>query len=62
MVIFEIQSRMIHRQRLHLRKELGGTVVGLLFYSFVYSLIMQPICVWGYFAEFFNQRRNWETK
>lgn len=35
---------------------------GFLFYTLAYSLFMQPVCVWGYFAELAGLRKRWETK
>jgi biofilm PGA synthesis N-glycosyltransferase PgaC len=47
-------------------KELNLTVrrnhMGLIVYSLVYSLLLQPACVWGYVSEFFNLRKTWGTK
>ncbi|MCB2061706.1 MAG: glycosyltransferase family 2 protein [Novosphingobium sp.] len=57
-VIFEIQWHMFRRQGLHVRRN----YVGLLFYALFYSLLMQPIGVWGYASELLRQRRSWETK
>jgi poly-beta-1,6-N-acetyl-D-glucosamine synthase len=36
--------------------------IGFVFYLFFYTLIMQPICVWGYASEMFGARKNWGTK
>ncbi len=36
--------------------------LGLLSYTLVYSLILQPACVWGYISEFLNLRKTWGTK
>lgn len=36
--------------------------LGLLVYSFVYSLMLQPACVWGYISEGLNLRKTWGTK
>ena len=57
-VIFEIQSHMLHRQGLKVRKNYAG----LLFYIVVYALVMEPICVWGYASELLRMRKTWETK
>jgi len=46
--------------------EVGLTVrrnrLGLLSYALVYSLILQPACVWGYISEMLNLRKTWGTK
>lgn len=36
--------------------------MGLLYYSLVYSIILQPACVWGYISEVLNLRKTWGTK
>jgi len=36
--------------------------LGLLSYSLVYSIILQPACVWGYISEILNLRKTWGTK
>ena len=33
--------------------------VGMIFYILIYQIIMSPICVIGYFKEFFNFRKKW---
>ena len=35
---------------------------GFLFYALGYSLLMQPVCVWGYAAELLGLRKRWDTK
>jgi biofilm PGA synthesis N-glycosyltransferase PgaC len=57
-VTFKIQIRMFRRQGLKVRRNYAG----LFFYGLIYSLMMQPICVWCYAAELFQQRRHWATK
>jgi biofilm PGA synthesis N-glycosyltransferase PgaC len=56
--IYRVQSRMFARQELNVRRNLGG----FLFYMLGYSLVMQPVCVWGYFSEFIGLRKKWGTK
>jgi len=56
--IFRVQRRMFREQGLRVRR--NGT--GFLFYVFAYSLLMQPVCVSGYFAELAGLRKNWGTK
>jgi biofilm PGA synthesis N-glycosyltransferase PgaC len=36
--------------------------IGLFTYSLVYSIILQPACVWGYASEIMNLRKTWGTK
>jgi poly-beta-1,6-N-acetyl-D-glucosamine synthase len=57
-VIFRIQSRVFAREGLAVRRNLGG----FLFYALGYSLLMQPVCVWGYAAELLGLRKRWDTK
>lgn len=56
--IFRVQSRMFRRQDLKVRRNTGG----FLFYVLGYSMIMQPVCVWGYAAELLGWRKRWDTK
>lgn len=56
--IFRVQSRMFRRQDLKVRRNTGG----FLFYVLGYSVIMQPVCVWGYAAELLGWRKRWDTK
>lgn len=56
--VFQIQSRMFRRQSLKVRRNVSGFMI----YAFAYSLIMQPICVWGYANEFLGLRKTWGTK
>ena len=46
--------------------EVGLTVrqnrIGLLAYALVYSIVLQPACVWGYLSEALNLRKTWGTK
>jgi biofilm PGA synthesis N-glycosyltransferase PgaC len=57
-IIFRIQSRVYEREGLTVRRNVGG----FLFYALAYSLLMQPVCVWGYLAELLGLRKNWDTK
>jgi biofilm PGA synthesis N-glycosyltransferase PgaC len=57
-IIFRIQSGVYAREGLLVRRN----VAGFLFYSLAYSLLMQPVCVWGYLAELLGLRKNWDTK
>lgn len=58
-VMFLIQSRMFTDQGLKVRKN----IFGFAFYAFLYSLVLQPACVFGYIKELFNgATKNWGTK
>jgi biofilm PGA synthesis N-glycosyltransferase PgaC len=57
-VIFRIQSDVYRNEELKVRRNPGG----FLFYSLVYSLLMQPVCVWGYIVEIIGMKKKWDTK
>lgn len=57
-IMYRIQNRMFHEQHLKVRRN----VVGFLFYSLLYSIVLQPACVVGYMKEFFARNKNWGTK
>ena len=57
-VIFRIQRGVYERERLKVRRNRGG----FLFYALGYSLLMQPVCLWGYVAELLGMRKKWDTK
>jgi biofilm PGA synthesis N-glycosyltransferase PgaC len=57
-VIFRVQRKMFAEQGLRVRRNRRGFV----FYVFAYSLLMQPVCVAGYFAQFAGLRKTWGTK
>jgi poly-beta-1,6-N-acetyl-D-glucosamine synthase len=56
--IFRIQRKVFHGEDLRIRRNLSGFP----FYALAYSLLMQPVCVWGYFAELLGMRKAWDTK
>lgn len=56
--IYRVQHRMFKRQDLRVR----SNPLGFLVYMLVYSMILQPICVWGYLSELAGLRKNWGTK
>jgi biofilm PGA synthesis N-glycosyltransferase PgaC len=47
-------------EELGLRRPRDGW--GFLIYTLFYAVLMQPVCVWGYFAELAGMRKHWETK
>jgi biofilm PGA synthesis N-glycosyltransferase PgaC len=57
-IIFRIQSGVYAREGLAVRQNRGGFI----FYALAYSLLMQPVCVWGYFVELLGLRKKWDTK
>jgi biofilm PGA synthesis N-glycosyltransferase PgaC len=56
--IFRVQEKMFKRQDLKVRDNVGG----FLFYVLGYSLLMQPVCVWGYVSELLGVSKRWGTK
>jgi biofilm PGA synthesis N-glycosyltransferase PgaC len=56
--MFRVQSGMFEAQGLRVRSNLGG----LFAYVLVYSLVLQPACVLGYFKELIGARKHWGTK
>lgn len=56
--IYRVQRKMFRAQGMRVRANADG----FLFYVFAYSLLMQPVCVGGYFAELAGLRKNWGTK
>ena len=57
-IIYRAQSGMFVRRGLKVRHN----PVGLLFYLLAYTLVMQPVCVWGYVTEMAGVRKKWGTK
>jgi biofilm PGA synthesis N-glycosyltransferase PgaC len=57
-LMYSIQNRMFHEQHLKVRRN----VLGFLFYSILYSIVLQPACVVGYLKEVFARNKNWGTK
>jgi len=58
LVIYRAQRRTMKQENLQLRHNRGG----LLFYLVVYTLLMQPVCVWGYWSELLGLTKKWGTK
>jgi len=54
-VIYRIQTRMLKREEIEMEKSWWGFVL----FAFVYPLVMQPISVWGYVAEFTGGKKQW---
>lgn len=57
-VMYRVGSQMFARNGLRVRRNLAGFMT----YAFVYSLILQPACVAGYFSEMLGLRKTWGTK
>jgi biofilm PGA synthesis N-glycosyltransferase PgaC len=57
-MMYRVGSRMFADNGLHVRRNVSGFLV----YAFVYSLILQPACVAGYFSELLGLRKTWGTK
>lgn len=54
-IIFRIQSRMLKRNEIEMKKSFAGFVL----FAFIYPFIMQPVSVWGYAAELFGRKKEW---
>ena len=57
-LMYRVGSQMFALNGLRVRRNLSG----FLTYAFVYSLILQPACVAGYFSEILGLRKSWGTK
>lgn len=57
-IMYSIQNRMFHEQHLKVRRN----ALGFVFYSLLYSIVLQPACVSGYFKELFARNKSWGTK
>lgn len=57
LVIYRIQMRMLKRQNIRMKRSLWGFVL----FAFVYPLLMQPVSVWGYFAELTGGKKQWNS-
>lgn len=54
-VIYRIQTRMLRREGIEMEKSWWG----FFHYAFIYPFVMQPVSVWGYAAELFGGKKNW---
>ena len=57
-VMFFFGKKMFTQLNLQVRTNIAGFLI----YAIGYSLIMQPVCLWGYLSEIFNRKKNWGTK
>ena len=58
LAMFRVQSGMFEAQGLKVRANASGFFA----YVLIYSLVMQPACVLGYFKELLGARKHWGTK
>ncbi|WP_273544195.1 glycosyltransferase [Croceicoccus gelatinilyticus] len=56
-IIYRIQMRMLKRQDIKMKRSLWGFIL----FSLIYPLIMQPVSVWGYFAELTGGKKQWNS-
>ncbi|MDR2876334.1 MAG: glycosyltransferase family 2 protein [Methylobacillus sp.] len=57
-IVFRTQKNEFMRAGLKVHRNRRGFFC----YAFIYSLLMQPVCVWGYMAELIGLRKAWDTK
>ncbi|MES1982250.1 MAG: glycosyltransferase family 2 protein [Pseudomonadota bacterium] len=57
-IMYFRSKNMFDKKNLRVR----ANVRGFLMYAIGYSLIMQPVCLWGYLSEVLNLKKNWGTK
>jgi biofilm PGA synthesis N-glycosyltransferase PgaC len=57
-MMFRVGSQMFTANGLQVRRNVSGFIV----YAFVYSLILQPACVAGYFSEILGLRKSLGSK
>lgn len=57
LVIYRIQTRLLKRNGIEMKK----SILGFVLYAFIYPLLMQPVSVWGYFAELIGGRKTWDA-
>lgn len=58
LLMFKIGKRTFRQKGLGIRHNINGFLI----YVLGYNLIMQPVCVAGYFKELFNTKKSWGTK
>lgn len=57
-LMFNVEVRMFRHHDLKVRKN----PLGFMIYVFFYSVLLQPICLFGYLSELFSLRKSWGTK
>jgi biofilm PGA synthesis N-glycosyltransferase PgaC len=55
LVIFRIQTRMLRRAGIRMKRSLPG----FLLFTLAYPLLMQPVSLWGYAAEMSGRKKEW---
>ena len=58
LVIFRIQTRMLKRESVRMKRNRRG----FLLYALIYPLLMQPVSLWGYSAELTGRAKEWGAK
>ena len=57
-VMFFFGKKMFTKRKLRVRTNIDGFLI----YTLAYSLIMQPVCLYGYLSEILNLKKSWGTK
>ncbi len=57
-IMYFFGKQMFTKRKLRVRTNIDGFLV----YTLAYSLIMQPVCLYGYLSEILNLKKNWGTK
>lgn len=54
-VIYRVQSRMLRKNDIEMKRSWPGFVL----FAFIYPFVMQPVSVWGYLSELFGRKKEW---
>lgn len=57
-IMFFFGKKMFNKMNLRVRTNIDGFLI----YTLGYSLIMQPVCLWGYLSELLSLKKSWGTK
>lgn len=57
-MMYHVGKQMFDKKGLGIRTNFEGFLI----YTIAYNLIMQPVCLLGYFSEFLNLKKKWGTK
>jgi biofilm PGA synthesis N-glycosyltransferase PgaC len=57
-MMFRLQARLLNRHEMSMEHRWRG----LFLFATSYSMLLQPVCVWGYIQEIFKMRKTWGTK
>jgi biofilm PGA synthesis N-glycosyltransferase PgaC len=55
LVIYRIQTRMLKRENIEMEK----SALGFVLFALIYPFLMQPVSVWGYWAELTGGKKQW---